>query len=325
MNIETVSTPTHAELVEEFKLISRATYKGIRGVWCLESGHKGPTVGITIHTHGNEPSGLVAFHHIRQKFRLWKRLCCGRVFFVLNNILATKKYLEAPIKSKKLDARFVNTDMNRLPDNLSRLVRDPRYEIRRARELLPVWREFDAAMDIHSTTKQSPPMIIRVGESEEVEKLTRNFRIKTVIADIAEHQLGNPAVDFYGNPRERIPTVGIETGSHENKKSFAVAVECVKRFLEAAGVIENNVVRSRAVSRRTYFVGGSVVFPDESWELAKVFQTFEQVRKGQILAIGSGGQTIRSPFTGVTLFGPSQRKPEKHEYEVLFLARSHDS
>lgn len=326
MNIETVSAPTHAELVEEFKLISQSTYKGIRGVWCLKASRRGPTVGITIHTHGNEPSGLAALWYMRHKFHLWDKLCCGRVFFVLNNIRATKKYLETRAASsaalKKLDTRFADTNMNRLPANLSKLIGDSRYEIKRARELLPVWREFTIAMDIHSAKQKTPPMIIQVESGEDIERLTRDFPIGIIISRITEYQLRKPAIAFYGDPGKRIPSVGIEAGSHENKRAFAVAIACVKLLLQASGVIENVPVRRRSRRRRTYTVGWSVVFPDDSWQLTKVFRMFEPVRKGRVLAVGSENRRIRAPFTGVIIFGSPTKKPVKLEDEVLFLTRT---
>ena len=322
MNIAKISLPTRSDLVKEFGTVSRLSYKGVRGIWCISSGLKGPTVGITVHTHGNEPSGLAAVWYMRSKFHLWEKLRCGRVLFVLNNISATRRYFEARTKLERLHARFVAVNMNRLPTNLPELAKDRRYEIRRAKTLLPVWREFSLAMDIHSTAKQSPPMMIQVERGERIKRLTRDFPIETVISGIARYQLRRPAIAFYGDPSRRIPAIGIEVGSHENKRAFAVAIACVKAFLGAAGVIENTSVRRKAPHSRRYVVGGSVVFPDKSWKLTKVFRTFEQVRKGRVLAVGSGNRKIRAPFTGVTLFGPPRKRAVKLEDEVLFLART---
>lgn len=317
------NTPTRSNLAAEFRFISRSSYRGVRGVWHLSSGQDGPAVGIGIHTHGNEPAGLAALWYARHVFNLKERLRCGRVFFVLNNILAAERYLKAKMTLEKLEARFVDANMNRLPSDLEKLDKDSRYEIRRARKLLPVWSEFTAALDIHSTAKQGPPMIIQVGEREETERLTRNFPIRTIIADITEYQLRKPAIAFYGDPQKPIPSVGIEAGSHESKRAFAVAIECVRQFLAATGVIEGERTRKRVLRRRTYFVGGSVIFPDRSWQLTKVFRMFERIRKGRILAVDSSGHAIRAPFTGVTLFGqPRRRRPVKLGDEVLFLART---
>ncbi len=325
MNIESIGIPTRSELIDEFELIKNSVYNGVKGVWCVSSGLKGPSVGVTIHTHGNEPSGLAALWYMRHKFHLWDKLLCGRVFFVLNNIRATKRYFAACTKLEKLEARFVDANMNRLPANLSELTRDRRYEIRRARELLPVWQEFTAALDIHSTAKQSPPMIIGMKGGRATERLIRDFPIEIIVSNNMKNRPRKSASSFYGNPDKQIPAVGIEAGSHENKSSFAVAVTCVKLFLATTGVIEKVPVPKRLLRRHTYVMGGSVIFPDPSWRLTKIFRMFEPIRKGQILAVGGNGQTIRAPFTGVTLFGPPQKQAVKLEDEILFLARRRNS
>lgn len=64
------------------------------------------------------------------------------------------------------------------------------------------------------------------------------------------------------------------------------------------------------------------MFPNHSWRLTKVFRMFKRVRKGQILAVGDGDREIRTPFTGVTLFGDHKKRAVKLEDEVLFLVRT---
>jgi hypothetical protein len=258
---------------------------------------------------------------MRLKFHVWQRLQSGRVIFVLNNILATRRYLKANSKIEKLAARFVDANMNRLPPNLAKSVNDHRYEIGRAKELLPIWREFTAALDIQSTAKKSPPMMIQVRDGRSTNRLMSHFPIETVIANITKYQLGRPAVSFYGEPEKHIPVVAVEVGSHESKKSFALAVTCVKLFLATAGVVGDAPVQTREVRRRIFRVGGSVIFPDDNWRLVKVFRMFERIRKGQVLAVGGAGKMFRAPFTGVTLFGQPRRRPVKIGDEVLFLAR----
>ncbi len=69
-----------------------------------------------------------------------------------------------------------------------------------------------------------------------------------------------------------------------------------------------------------YFIDGSVVFPHTSFELVKVFESFERVFEGQILAKGRGTY-ITAGFDGHALFGPKKLKPDSIAEEVLFLSR----
>ena len=75
-------------LIKQFNFIKKSSYQGVNGVWKIQSGKPGPVLGITLHTHGNEPSGLAVLSHFREKFPLERHLKNGAVVFALNNILA---------------------------------------------------------------------------------------------------------------------------------------------------------------------------------------------------------------------------------------------
>jgi len=49
---------TEGHLRRQFDFIQQSICDGVKGVWNIDSGKSGPTLGVTIHTHGNEPSGL---------------------------------------------------------------------------------------------------------------------------------------------------------------------------------------------------------------------------------------------------------------------------
>lgn len=177
------------KVIEAFEFITRSTYNNIPGVALFDSGKEGPTVGISIVTHGNEPIGLYALKWFLEG-ELQRRLQRGRVFFVANNMAAAHKYIETKKRNGSDDeveeTRFVDVDMNRLPDDLHSSRNDAYIEVQRARCLLPVWKRFDYALDLHSTTRPSSPMIVAIGEPHP--HLIRGIDAEIIITNILQVQ-----------------------------------------------------------------------------------------------------------------------------------------
>lgn len=299
-------------LQNTFNLVNKSKYKGVYGVYEVDSGNKGPVIGITMCTHGNEPSGLAAMHYLINEYNIKDKLKKGRVLFVLNNRKAVEKYFRSKKQLDKERCRYLELNMNRLPDNLETLKDDKRYEVVRAKELIPIWGEFNCATDIHSTLLPSEPMIIEVHKGSE--KYTKGFPIKRVIKNIAQIQIGKPACFFYGN--KLIKTVEIEAGSHEDQKSYETAIKCTLSFLANTGVIIHNVPNTP--KRISHKVVGSIILPDTSYSLPKIFKTFQRVRKGEVLA-SNGTDDIVSPVDGTVIFAPRHKKVSNTTYETMFI------
>jgi hypothetical protein len=320
-----LTVPILSQLEPEFDFIKNSRYKGIEGIWFVDSGMPGPILGITIQTHGNEPSGLAVLWHFRHQYDIAKNLQRGSIFFIINNIKATEVYLSAlkmdegeNKETAKRKARFVDCNMNRLPEETLALTGDNRYEVRRAQELGPVWQKLEVAIDIHSALQKFPPTLVVCGELQST--LIKNFPIKYILTNIANVQLGKGAIQFYGEPG-KIKGLGIEAGSHEDSSSFECAVGCVMALLRNLEMIaEKESADAPPRTCEEYFIDGSVLFPYPSFELAKVFESFERISEGQILAKGNG-TNITAGFDGHALFGPKKLKPDSIAEEVLFLSR----
>lgn len=312
------------ELEEEFHYLSNLQYQGVCGVCVADSGKPGPTLGITMNTHGNEPSGLAAFNYFRKSFDIPRKLKSGRVMFVLNNINAATLYFEAlriedpsQKEERKSRSRECDLNMNRLPlDTMNNMSRRE-YEVVRSRELSPIWKQFDVAMDIHSATQDSP-MIVACGDIEW--KLIKGFPISNIISNITNVQMNKPAIHFYGKGSDTV-TLGIESGSHENDASFARSIQSCVALLVNLGMIPDEYLLPSIETYSHYRVLNGVIFPSESYELTEVFKTFAPVERGKIIAQAPGDvPDIVSPYDGCTLFGPNKLKPASIKEEVLFLS-----
>ena len=323
MSFNSYTLPTIDQLVSEFAFMRYSDCGGIKGVWRVDSPKPGPALGITIHTHGNEPSGLATSWHFRRNFNLSDRLRRGSVLFVLNNLRAAERYFSAleMIEGKekeevKRKARFCDHNMNRLPENTFDLKADTRYEIGRAQELRPIWGCFETAFDIHSTLTETAPMIIVCGGLQR--DLIRGFPIKNIVTNIDNVQVEKPAMNFYGE-REQVRTLAIEAGSHENSSSFECSIACTTALLHNLDMIEGEKdTATREYDE--YFIDGSVLFPDQSFEMVKVFEMFEPITEGQVLAHGKGTRIV-ADFNGHALMGRPPLKPDSIKEEVLFLSR----
>lgn len=307
-------------IINEFNFIKSSKYKGIDSVARFDSGCPGPVLGVTINTHGNEPTGLGVLAHMRNVFDLSGKLKKGSVIVTLNNLKATKRYFKAiksNDKNKAKDTRYVDVDMNRLPDDVL-LSKSSKYEIARARELVKIWNTFDVALDIHDMAAERNPqeaIIIAVGKMQK--KLFDGMPVQKIFSNIDKVQIGQPACALYGHGN--IPVLGLEAGLRETEKSAEVGVDCLVQLLVNLKMIDGGRSGSSAKKVTIYKCIDSVVFPDSSYILSKKFKTFDKLRRGQVIATGRGSD-IRSRHDAV-IFSPIPKKKlkKKPRYEAMFL------
>ena len=305
-----------SEARKVFERLSRSRYEGVPGIVRIDGKKPGPTVGITVCTHGNEPSGLAAADFLFNTVARKKELLSGTVYVVLNNVLAADRYFNARTAEEKRTARFADVNMNRLPPDALERKQDTRYEIKRIRALSPIVERFDVGLDIHSTSQDSAPMIIALG-NEIPKDLIQGMPIRKILSNIDAVQKGKPASYFYGPKDGSGIKLGIETGSHEKSSSFERAKLCAEALLQNLGMLAG---KPQPVSApyEEYPVTSSVLFPDDSYELTREFPNFECVPKGTLLARGNGPDLV-AKANQCTLFA-SGTKPVSLSEEALFLS-----
>ncbi|TSD04912.1 MAG: hypothetical protein Greene07147_829 [Parcubacteria group bacterium Greene0714_7] len=303
------------ELKKVFEYLSKSLYEGIPGVLRIDGQRPGPTVGITVCTHGNEPAGLAAVKYVLNEIAPHRENMAGTIFVVLNNIRATENYFNATTDTDARLARFADVNMNRLPEAVQNTEEEMRYEVLRARELRSVWRQFDVGFDIHSTRQDSDPMIISMG-AELPLSLVQGMPITKVVSNIDEVQIGKPSSHYYGVGKLSAHRIGIEAGTHEKMETFQRAVTCTQILLQNAGVLPTEVSFSQS-EYAEYVVMSSIMFPNASYELTRIFKDFEFVPKGTVLAKGDGPDIVAEDDY-CTLFA-SKVKPDSLQEEVMFL------
>lgn len=308
---------------QTFRYLRGQSSAGVHTVLRIKAPKPGPTLGITVHTHGNEPSGLAVMQFLLEEFDVRDKLVRGTLYLVVNNVRATRRYLSATTEDEKRLARMTDVNMNRLPADLQGLRTDRRYEIQRAIQLLPIWRTFDVGFDIHSMALDFPAMIMNVGSSLPVH-LIRGFPIDIICTGIDRVQRDKPACSFYGNPGGHIPLLAIETGQHEQVRSLKLAKACTLSLLQNMTMIEG-AMKVAQREYEEYVVADSIVFPDESFELSETlcnpFTQFQRIRQDEVLARSDDGKReFLAPFDGHALLHV-RRQPNNIAEEAVFLSR----
>lgn len=306
------------ELEQTFLELSTCEYKGVLGVKVFDSGVPGPVVGITIQTHGNEPVGLAVYPHLKKELGEGGNLRKGKVFIVVNNVEGSRKFFEAMkanLEGAEDVGRVVDVNMNRLPTDFATNLEDQRYEVVRSRELLPIWSEFEYGLDIHSTSLESPPMIVALNRSDL--SLMSKFPFTNVITNIENVQLGIPASASYGN--ENTSVFGLEAGQHGNKDSFDKALDSTNALLNLLGVINTGVVYED-IEKNIYHITQSMMFPSDTYKMAKTFETFESVKKGDVVMVSDTEPDVTFPFDCFVLFARDPNAKIHKGEEALFMA-----
>lgn len=297
------------QLDRTFDTLKTAFFDGVRGVIRIEGAKQGPTVGLTVCTHGNEIAGLAAAKYIlKHKENIRK----GTIFIVVNNLQAAERHFKKPSPKN----RFIDVDLNRLSEEAMQKDSSMMYEINRAKELMPVWNRFDFAVDIHSTTLDTKPLIIAPAEGLRTE-IVHGIPIHTCISNITNVQVGVPAINYYGN-RTASYAFGVECGSHKKPESFELAERTTAALLSNLEMLAVKADPQKE-NYTTYTVFDSILFPNKSYELVRVFKNFEFLKEGTVIARGAEGAVITAPVDCHTLFA-SRKKPSDLNSEVMFLA-----
>lgn len=302
------------KLKSTLEMMEGCTYEEVPGVLEIDSGVPGPILGITTCTHGNEPSGLAIIDFLLGDFDIKSKLQCGTLFLVVNNIDAAKKFFAATNEDELRKARYVQINMNRLPRNTLELNKDTRSEIKRAIKLRPIWKRFTVALDIHSTTSDSPPMIISRGKDfDRIKNLVRGFPIKVLISNIDEIQKNVPAISFYGPQNESIPAFAIEAGQHTQEASFERACLCAVATLQNLNMI-SGTPEIKIDKYEEYEIVDSIFFGDMSWDFVEEkFKDFApKIKPGDIIAKSSDGREICAVIDGHLVL-PSNNRGEKKD------------
>ncbi|MCR9070362.1 MAG: succinylglutamate desuccinylase/aspartoacylase family protein [Alphaproteobacteria bacterium] len=279
---------------------------GVDYVQTFDSGVAGPDAMINAVIHGNELCGAIAIDYL---MRSDIRPARGKLTLAFVNPEAYLRFdPAAPGRS-----RFVDEDMNRVwtlerldgPDNT--------VELRRARQLRPLYDRVDRLLDIHSMGTYSDPIMLIHGLEKE-RRLTREIGYPAMIACGAGHVQGLRLIEYapFNDPAtDRIACL-VECGQHWAATSADVAIDTALHYLRALGMIDEATL---AAHRRTDPVPEQTVadvthgyaIRTDDFFFTQAFKGLERFAKaGAVIAV-DGGEEIRTPYDDCILVMPNHR------------------
>ena len=139
---------------------------GIPYVWTFDSGKPGRHVMVNAVTHGNELCGAVAVD-LLLKLRIRPKQ--GKLTLAFANYEAYNRFDPAdPWVTRQIDENFNRVWVEERLDG-----DEDTLELRRAREMRPIFDQVDDLLDIHSMSTNSPPLTLYWGNEKEKQAYLR--------------------------------------------------------------------------------------------------------------------------------------------------------
>lgn len=284
----------------------KAGNAGIDYVHTFASDLPGPDAMINAVIHGNELCGAIALDYL---MRSDIRPARGRLTLAFVNPDAYLRFdPTAPTKT-----RFVDEDMNRVwtPERLDGP--DDTVELRRARELRPLYDRVDRLLDIHSMGTYSDPIMLIHGLEKE-RRFTRAMGYPAMIACGSGHVEGLRLIEyapFNDAASDRIACL-VECGQHWSRRSADVAVDTALHYLRALDMIDDATLnehrRTPPVALQTMAdVTHGYAIRTNEFSFAQDFKGLERFpAAGTVIAV-DGGEEIRTPYDDCILVMPNHR------------------
>lgn len=278
---------------------------GIDHVTTLDGGRPGPHVVITALVHGNEIAGAVAMDGL---FRMGLKPTRGRLTLVFANTAAYRHF----DPDRPFAARFVDEDFNRLwsPDVLD----GPRdsLELRRARQLRPVFDAADLILDLHSMTADTAPLIL-CGHTERGRDLARQMGYPAWIVADEGHAAGRRLIDYadFADPYGARIALLVECGQHWRAETAMVALESCLRFLLLHGMVDpalaDRHLRRHDAPQRVVEVTRTVTAATEDFAFDAPYVGLEILPRAGTVLGHDGPRVIVTPYDDCVLIMPARR------------------
>ncbi|MFC7333259.1 succinylglutamate desuccinylase/aspartoacylase domain-containing protein [Rhodocista pekingensis] len=278
----------------------------IEHVSSITADEPGPHVLVNALMHGNELCGAVALDFL---FRHGIRPRRGRLTLSFCNVAAYATFdPRAPVAS-----RYVDEDMNRV---WSPVVLDgPRdsVELRRARQLRPLFESADFLLDLHSMQNPTAPLML-CGRTARAERLARAVGFPAWIVADAGHAAGRRLIDHgrFADPDGHAVALLAECGQHWRRDTGPVAVETTLRFLLATGCIDR-------ADAAPWLPGGprpepclvevteAVTVGSDAFTFSEPYLGMEIIPAAGTVIASDGGRPVRTPYDDCILIMPSRR------------------
>ena len=287
---------------------------GIPYVWTFASDEPGAHVVLQALTHGNEVCGAIALDWL---LREHVRPVRGTLSVVFANVAAYERFDPA----NPFASRCIDEDFNRLWT--SEVLDAPRdsAELRRARELRPLYDRVDYLLDLHSMSELCPPLTM-AGQQRKGIELARALTMPEHIVIDGGHAAGRRLRDyaFFDEASDPRNALLVECGQHWETSSPYVAKQAVLRFLRHFRTVDKewldaNLDPSPLPPQRVVEVTTTITIATDDFGFTIPVHGLQAIpRAGTLYAIDGDAQ-IRTPHDDCVLIMPTGR-PKRGETAV---------
>jgi len=312
---DTASAPL-VSIEVEFPNLSRHApgNTGIPYAWSFTASRPGPHVLVQALTHGNEVCGAIALDWaLREKLRPAR----GTLSIVFANVAAYLSFDPA----NPFTSRCVDEDFNRLWT--ADVLDGPRdsSELRRARELRPLYDGVDYLLDLHSMSDPCPPLAM-TGLRRKSLDLARKLGVPGHIVIDAGHSAGRRLRDyaFFDDADDPRCALLVECGQHWERSAAELAKQSMLRFLDhfelaERGVLAGSLDHSPPPSQRLIEVTTTVTIGSDRFSFTMPVQPMQVIARAGTTYALDGETAIRTPHDDCVLIMPT-RRPKRGETAV---------
>lgn len=284
---------------------------GIEFVTTFDSGKPGPHVMICAVTHGNEICGAITLDFL---FKSNLRPTSGKLTFSFNNHMAYGRF----DPNSPHETRFIDEDFNRLWVE-DRLDGDENtIELRRARELRPIFHEVDLMLDIHSMSANSTAVMLCHGHAKEV-AFAKKIDYPNFIVHGSGHVVGQRLIEYtpFSNPADNKVALLVEGGRHWDATTGTASTDTALRFLRAAGVVDEDFVEQNLSDTgkspppaAAWEVTDGIISKTDDFRFESLARGPEVVAKAGTVIAQDGDEVIKTPYDDCLLLMPNDRAPK---------------
>lgn len=266
----------------------------------IKASKSGPNLVVMAGVHGDEICGLRAIDAVVSQLEILK----GSITFLVGS------------------PKAVATGTREFESNLNRMFRSEKqltvqemqtYEYRRSRELMPLLKNADALLDLHSsTTGTTEPFVIC---EEKSYACAASLPVSIVVSGFdALHPMGT---DAYVNQCGGLG-ICIECGNHTDASAEYIAVTAIQNFIAYFGMCKRESMSQLHTQRH---IRATCLYKNKSvFTLAKNFSEFEKVGEGTVVGT-DGVNKVKAPYDSVIIFPQNCSIPHK---EAFVLGREID-
>jgi predicted deacylase len=300
----------------------RAGNTGVEFVTTFDSGEPGPHVMINAVTHGNEICGAIA---LDTRFKAGVRPERGRLSLGFVNHMAYSTFDPADPGA----SRFVDEDFNRVwvEDRLDGP--EDTAELRRARELRPIFDTVDLLLDIHSMSTYSEALMINNGLDKE-RAFVREVNFPGYLMCGSGHIVGKRLIEYtpFNDTGNNKVALLVECGQHWGAATGTAALDTALHFLRAAGTVSIDFINAHlSEAARTppkaamWDVTDGITSATDQFEFVETLIGMEVIAKAGTVIARDGGREIVTPYDDCLLMMPNH-KPGANVRKLRLCRRS---